>query len=204
MNSPLRWVVLFALGAVTAVPALAQSSMDQLGGNRIVSFGIGGGVSVPVGDAKAAFKNGLAGHGFVRLNMHQLPIAPRVDVTFQRFDLKDLAAASPLVTPPTRTNDVLAGLANVQLFLLHRGPIRPYAVAGVGAYHVTTDSSGVGGNSTSITNFGVNGGAGVVFKLGSMVSGYIEGRVDNVYSKDKGAITKDQIQVVPVTFGIVF
>ena len=37
-----------------------------------------------------------------------------------------------------------------------------------------------------------------------MVSGYIEGRVDNVHSKDKGANTKDQIQVVPVRFGIVF
>ena len=44
----------------------------------------------------------------------------------------------------------------------------------------------------------------MVFKPGSMVSGYIEGRVDNVHSKDKGANTKDQIQVVPVTFGIVF
>ena len=55
MNSPLRWVVLFALGAILAVPALAQSTMDQLGGNRIVSIGIGGGVYVPVGDATAAF-----------------------------------------------------------------------------------------------------------------------------------------------------
>ena len=201
MNSLRRSVAILSLGLCLAVPVMAQSTMDELGSHRIISFGVGGGVVVPVSDAKDAFKNGFAGHGFVRLNVHQLPIAPRVDVTFQRFDLKGV---SGLTTQPTGSQDVLAGLANVQLYLLHHGPIRPYAVAGVGAYHTSQDSSSVGGASVSKTNFGINGGAGVVFKLGSMVSGFIEGRVDNVYTSDKGAIQKDQIQLVPVTFGLVF
>ena len=202
MNSLHRSIAMISLGLCLAVPVMAQSTMDELGSHRIVSFGVGGGVVVPVSDAKDAFKNGFAGHGFVRLNVHQLPIAPRVDVTFQRFDLKHV---SGLQTQSTGSQDVLAGLANVQLYLLHHGPIRPYAVAGVGAYHTSRDTSSVGGTSSlSKTNFGINGGAGVVFKLGSMVSGYIEGRVDNVYTSDKGAIQKNQIQLVPVTFGLVF
>jgi hypothetical protein len=36
-----------------------------------------------------------------------------------------------------------------------------------------------------------------------MISGYIEGRVDNVYT-EKGVIDTDQIQLVPVTFGLTF
>src|SRR2546430_613087 len=48
-----------------------------------------------------------------------------------------------------------------------------------------------------------NGGAGLVVKLGSLVSGYVEGRLDNVFSQ-KGLIKSDQVQVIPVTFGIVF
>ena len=205
MTSPLRSLVVLALGLLLVAPARAQSQIDQLGSNHIISFGIGGGVSVPVSDAKDAFKNGFAGHGFARLNLRQLPVAPRVDVTFQRFDIKKVTTTGglPPTPAPTGTNDVLAGLANFQLYLLHSGPIRPYVVAGVGAYHVT-ENSGAAGGKTSNTNFGVNGGAGVVFKLGSLVSAFIEGRVDNVYTSDQGAITKDQIQVVPVTFGLVF
>jgi hypothetical protein len=76
----------------------------------------------------------------------------------------------------------------------------------VGAYNVKTETDDAGaytGTSNSDTRFGINGGGGVTFKLGSMVSGFIEGRVDNVFT-EKGAIDTDQIQIVPVTFGLVF
>ena len=36
-----------------------------------------------------------------------------------------------------------------------------------------------------------------------MINGYVEGRVDNVYT-EKGMINTDKIQVVPVTFGLTF
>lgn len=203
MRSPFFRTAVFVLALASfASAAHAQfNGMAESGSNRLVSFGIGGGLSVPVADAKDAFKTGFNGQGFVRLNMNQLPIQPRVDFTFSRFDIDDVKLQAP---GATGTGQIFAGIANLQFSILPMGPIRPYIVAGVGAYNTKTDVNGVPNfSNTSSTDFGINGGAGVTFKLGNMVSGFVEGRVDNVYTK-KGAISSDQIQIVPVTFGLVF
>ena len=86
-NLVLRSTLVAGLLGVATV-ASAQTH-DDLSSNRIVSFGVGGGVSVPVSDAKDAFKNGFNGQGFVRLNLKFLPIAPRLDFTFSKFNLDD-------------------------------------------------------------------------------------------------------------------
>ena len=189
--------------AILSLSSLAHAQMNgaEMGSNRLVSIGIGGGVSVPVSDAADAFKNGFNGQGFVRFNLHQLPIQPRLDFTFSKFDVKDVHLQTP---GASGTGQIFAGIANVQFALTHSGPVRPYVVAGIGAYNTKTDISGVPNVSgSSSTDFGINAGVGTLFKLGSMVHGYVEGRIDNVYS-NKGMINADQVQVIPVTFGIVF
>ncbi|HEY6196633.1 MAG TPA: outer membrane beta-barrel protein [Candidatus Eisenbacteria bacterium] len=193
---------------VIALAPIARAQMggpEGMGSNRLVSFGLGGGVSVPVSDAKDAFKTGFNGQGFARLNLKGLPISPRVDFTFSKFDVSSAKLAAPGATAgASGTGQILAGVANLQYFLMPGGPARPYIVAGVGAYNFKTDISGIpGATSKSDTRFGVNGGAGVLVKFGSMVSAFVEGRIDNVFSQ-KGFVNSDQIQVVPVTFGIVF
>jgi opacity protein-like surface antigen len=208
MKKHLLRVSLAAIATAFAVQgALAQgSSMGGLGSNRMVSFGVGGGVSVPVSDAKDAFKNGFVGQGFIRINSRMLPISPRLDFTFSQFDLAHAQKSGTSTTVPSGTSQLLAGLVNLQYALLKSGPIRPYIVAGLGAYNIKTDTDAAGAvaaTSSSDTRFGLNGGAGVLIKLGSIVSGFVEGRVDNVYTQ-KGPITKDQVQMVPVTFGLVF
>ena len=190
-----------AVLSLSSIAHAQMSSGEEMGSNRLVSIGIGGGVSVPVSDAKDAFKNGFNGQGFVRFNLHQLPIQPRVDFTFSKFDVKDVHLQTP---GASGTGQIFAGIANVQFALTHSGPVRPYIVGGIGAYNTKTDISGVPNVSgTSSTDFGINAGVGTLFKLGSMVHGYVEGRIDNVYS-NKGMINADQVQVIPVTFGIVF
>ena len=189
--------------ALLSLSSLAHAQMNEaeMGSNRLISIGIGGGVSVPVSDAGDAFKNGYNAQGFVRFNLQQLPIKPRLDFTFSKFDVKDVHLQTP---GSSGTGQIFAGIANVQFALTHSGPVRPYIVAGLGAYNTKTDVNGVPNvSSTSSTDFGINAGLGAVFKLGSAVSGYIEGRIDNVYSS-KGMIDADQVQVIPVTFGIVF
>jgi opacity protein-like surface antigen len=198
-----RFSIRFALAAALAlIPALTSAQMhDDLSNNRFLSFGLGGGVTVPVSDAKDAFKNGFNGQGFVRLNLRFLPVSPRLDFTFSKFDLDDAKVGT------TGTGQMLAGLANLQMYLIHGGPIRPYIVAGVGAYNVKTETDAAGAvtsQEVSDTRFGVNGGAGLVIKLGSLLSLYAEGRVDNVFTQDKGLIETDQIQMVPVSFGLVY
>jgi len=153
-------------------------------------------MSVPVSDAGDAFKNGFNGQGFVKFNLGALPIMPRLDLSYQKFDLDPQSLAGV-----DGTNQILAGLANVQINIMP-GMIRPYVLAGLGAYNLKTETTGLGGISQSSTRFGINGGAGLVLKLGT-ISGYIEGRVDNVFT-EKGLIAPESIQVVPVTFGVVF
>ena len=151
-------------------------------------------------DAQDAFKQGVNGQGFVRFNLHFLPIQPRLDFTFSSLDFDEAKVGF------TGTGQVMAGLANLQMYLVQSGPIRPYIVAGVGAYNIKTETDATAlleATESSDTKFGVNGGAGLVIKLGSAVSLYAEGRVDNVYT-DKGFIDTDQIQVVPLSFGLVF
>jgi len=196
---------LLALGipalAITLSVGAAHAQPPGMEYSRIVSFGLGGGVSVPVNNARDAFKNGFSGQGYLRLNLKALPIVPRLDFTFSQFDVDSVQFATP---GASGTGQIFAGVANLQFFLLQGGPIRPYVVAGVGAYNVKTDITGVpNASSTSDLRLGVNGGAGVVVRLGRLISAYAEGRVDNVFT-ERGVIDTEQIQVVPVTFGIVF
>ena len=193
-------LLLLAVASLVTVAHAQMENGTDTGSKRMVSFGIGGGVSVPVSDARDAFKTGFNGQGFVRLNLKMLPIAPRVDFQFQRFNIDDAKFQTPGVSG---NGQLLAGVANLQYFVMPHGPARPYIVAGLGAYNFKTDVTGIAGASKSDTRFGVNGGAGVLFKLGSLVSGYVEGRLDNVFS-DKGFIQSKQVQVIPVTFGVVF
>lgn len=183
-----------ALG-MTASVAFAQAGLP-ISPKRLVSFGVGGGMSVPVNDAGDAFKSGVNAQGFVRFNLPKLPVVPRIDLGYSRFDFDESQLGLP------GTGQILSGLANMQVFLLPVGPIRPYVVGGVGAYDFKTETEGTSGVSQNDLRFGINGGAGVVLKLG-MVSAYIEGRVDNVYT-EQGLIDTKQVQVVPVTFGVVF
>jgi opacity protein-like surface antigen len=192
MRTALRSMAVIAMLVSMPVVASAQAGLVK----RFVSFGVGGGMSVPVSNAADAFKNGFNAQGFVRLNVPKLPVMPRFDLNYSKFDLDDAQVGVP------GTGQIMAGLANLQVGLLQFGPIRPYIVAGLGAYNLKTETEGTTPTSESDLRFGINGGAGVTLHLG-MISGYIEGRVDNVFT-EKGMIDTEQIQLIPVTFGLSF
>lgn len=189
-----------ALCSIAVLAVLACSPLTasaQLGlAHHFVTVGVGGGMSVPVSDAGDAFKNGFNVQGFARLNVPKLPVMPRFDLNFSRFDLDDAQVGVP------GTGQILAGLANLQLSVLPLGPVKPYLIAGLGAYNVKTETEGVTPATVSKTHFGINGGAGVALNLG-MIHGYVEGRVDNVFT-EAGMVDANKIQVVPVTFGLTF
>lgn len=184
--------------AVLVVLASSPSAASAQAGlaHRFVTVGVGGGMSVPTSDAGDAFKNGFNVQGFARLNVPKLPVMPRLDLNFSRFDLDDTQVGMP------GTSQILSGLANLQIGILPLGPVRPYVIAGLGAYNLKTETEGPSPTSVTDTRFGINGGAGVAFHLG-MINGYLEGRIDNVFT-EKGMIDSEQIQVVPVTFGLTF
>jgi opacity protein-like surface antigen len=180
---------------VMCAVALSLAVLHSAAAARPVKFGFGGGMSVPISDAKTAFKNGIHGKGMVMWSPPVLPLALRGSVGYSRFDLKSLAPGVD------GTGSILSGLANVS-YGFPVGPVKPYIIAGVGAFNMKATVAGASGPSE--TKFGVDGGAGVEFKLGG-ISAFIEGKVENIFT-DQGVSSAlaSKTLIVPVTFGIFF
>jgi hypothetical protein len=110
------------------------------------------------------------------------------------------------VTDADRT--VLDGVLALKLDLIRTGPIRPYVLAGVGAFNVKDVMSAAAASSSPeqsfrSTNFGIDGGAGVALKLGR-IDAFVETRLQNVYTKQHGLVDTKSIRAFPVSFGVTF
>jgi hypothetical protein len=188
--------MLFALVALPVV-ARAQRSPDQ----HMFRLGVAGGVIVPTADAHNALKTGVHAQAFGLVNL--LPGLPlRLNLGYQKLDLKSLLATAQQAAAPSGTTGILAGTAGTQISLLP-GPVRPYVVAGVGGFNVkNTLNAPTGSVSTSSLKFGIDGGVGIAISLGRL-SAFVEGRVQNIYT-DSGTVRLKNIQAVPVSFGILF
>jgi len=217
-------LTLAAALVAAGVPRSGAAQADPTA--RPIRFGVGGGVSLPVGDFKDGgdaaaikrdFKEGVAGQGYVEFRAPGTPLGFRAAVSYNRFKAGDLTVTRTGAggTPTTSTitdgySQILGGLANVSL-QLPTGPIRPYVLGGVGAFNlkntatlVTTPGAGVTtGAEQSTTNFGINGGAGVLVRLGG-VEAFAEARIANVYTKAEKFANLKSVQYVPITFGLSF
>jgi hypothetical protein len=187
------------IASATVLCASTGFAQQQLANNYILSLGVGGGATIPTGNGGSSVKTGINGQAYALV---QLPgfFALRFNFGYQKFDynLNNSLGATP------GTREILSGVGGLQINLLH-GPVRPYITAGVGAFELKgpTDSSVTTTSSTmSRINFGIDAGAGLALAMGR-VSAFVEGRVQNVYTKDGGFIkSAKQINVVPVTFGL--
>jgi opacity protein-like surface antigen len=193
------------LAVIASAPALAQRGMAGTD-EHMVRVGFGGGVSVPVSDAKEAFKDGVNGTGFVLVHILGGLPALRFAFSYDRYKLKQAGGITPAAgEDEVGHSQILGGTAGIKLHLLP-GPVRPFVMAGLGAFNVkdVIDAAGTSGSLTaSKTNFGVDGGGGVEIKLGRL-SAFAEAKIQNVYTKSGGVISRSSIQTVPVTFGLLF
>jgi opacity protein-like surface antigen len=200
----------FAALALVAPTAGAQRYSRGVESHRF-TVGVGGGASVPTtGSVRDALKTGVNWHGFVGFRpVAGLPML-RIAGDYQKFDFKKQptfstqpvgGATTATVVEQDAETKVLGGLANIGVDLLH-GPVRPYVLAGVGAFNVKTEVSGSQSLSESKTHFGIDGGAGLAVNIGR-IAAFVEGRVQNVYT-ERGYIDTKSITTVPVTFGLQF
>jgi hypothetical protein len=178
----------------------ASRGIAQQSNNYILSLGVGGGATIPTGNGGNTVKTGFNGQAYALV---QIPgfLALRFNFGYQKFDYQNVLGTTP------GSREIYSGIGGLQLNLLH-GPVRPYITAGVGAFDIKglADTSTASATTTSSTmskiNFGIDAGAGVAVVMGR-VSAFVEGRVQNVYTKDGGFIkSAKQINVVPVTFGL--
>jgi len=195
--------VLLAFALFALAPALFAQGEGSMSGPSMpqqhrLRIGFGGGMEVPTSNAGDFYRNGVTGQGFLLINLGVLP-AIRLNLGYSRFDFRNALAGEA----QSGNGQILSGVAGMRVNLLP-GKVRPYLVAGVGAFNIrnTVNVDGSGPVSQSDTKFGIDGGAGLAFTIGR-IDAFVEGRVQNVYT-DQGVIDTKSIRTIPVTFGIIF
>lgn len=178
-----RSLRLLGLTAALAMPAVltAQASSD-----KPVSFGVSGGLSLPVGDFGDGLSSGyaVAGHVFLK------PAAVRAlrfrgDLSYDRWDIEGTNASFRSV----------AGVANA-LFDIStdaKSMVKPYLLGGVGLFNGRASVS----SRESDTNLGVQLGGGLTFQL-SGFSTFLEAKYVNAFTEG------DNSTWIPITFGVRF
>ncbi len=186
------------LKGVAALAVIAAAGASTLHAQTGVQFGLGGGITTPLGNLNDYTKTGY--HGLVTVGFQgpaSLPIGFRIDGIFQRLGRTDGAFA---------TNDqalqTIGGIANgVFTFKTSETSVfRPYIIGGVGYYNTKTTNGNLNenGNSTgSNGDVGINGGVGFNFVMGHLGL-FLEGRIHHLFSEGNSK------NFVPVTLGVKF
>jgi hypothetical protein len=194
------WLVVLAPLTASALrgQGMAGSDFNQ---TRPVQFGIGGGAIIPRTNVRAQdVLTGATGQAYLLVRLAPGLPALRLGADFARMKFGQARSGfsgSPLGS--TRTQ--LGGIASLRFDLLP-GPVRPYVLAGVGAFNIR-DALASGTDPFTSTQIGFDGGAGLSFRMGR-ISGFVETRIQNVYTKAQGLIDTKSIQNFPVTFGVIF
>ncbi len=182
--SAIRSVVLGAalMASAGAAPAAAQGA----------EFSLGGGVSLPLSDFGDFASTGFHGLAAVSFVPSGFPVGIQVDGMFQRFGVDD-----NVIFGNDANFQIIQGTANAvyKFRTSEETKIRPYIIGGVGLYSSKPTGDGVPDGVDSQTDFGINGGAGFDFKLGS-AGLFVEGRFHNVFTDG------DNTNFIPITAGV--
>lgn len=176
-------------GALALLPAIA-GAQDA----RTISFGVMGGLSLPMGDLADGVESGynitgsvympLAGKLKLRGDVGYESFAGKGSNNIAGFDFNVLSVTGNVIFP--------LGMERAE------GGIRPYLIGGGGLYRGTIKDNIVGiSDSESSNDLGINVGGGFEFKLSGFTT-FAEARFVNVFGED------DSSNWIPITFGIRF
>jgi opacity protein-like surface antigen len=185
MNTMLRSAVALAFVATLAAPAAAQTP---------VTFGVGGGLAVPMSNFKDAFKLGWDGTAMVSFAPPNVPVGFRVDGTY----MQNVPKAAARINGGFDKAQTIFGTADV-VFAFNADPgtmVHPYLLGGVGAYNQKYKLAN--GTSFSKTKLGVNAGAGLNFASSSGVGFFAEARFHNIF------VSGGNVSFIPINVGIHF
>jgi hypothetical protein len=181
MHLVIRATFVLAAAVALVIPATADAQ-------RFVRFGIGGGLTVPVGELANVTENGYHGQVMLGVNVPLFPLSLRLDGAFHQLPAGDDGHLRQIAV--TANGRVAAiGL-----------PATPYLIGGVGVYN-TRFTQSVSYQDFELgteaqTDFGVNAGVGLLLRLG-LVQAFAEARYHHIFNDI--AVTH-----VPVTVGIMF
>jgi opacity protein-like surface antigen len=191
-------VAVFLAAVAAASPALAQDAATA----RPMTFGVSGGLSMPLGDFGDVVKSGFNVGAHLAFKPATLPVGIRVEGQFNRFGL-DVEGGDVLGIETDGNVQIISGTANAVFGVpAASSAFRPYLIGGVGLYNLKGSGSiSFGGvtesGSDSETKFGLNGGAGIEFGLSGLAT-FVEARFHSVFTEDS------KTNFVPISFGIKF
>lgn len=175
-----------AMAALGLVSVAATAGAQDAAQTRAVTFGVGGGLSVPVGDAADFWKTGWNVMGSIGWQPAFQAVGGRVDVMYHSLeaDPGDGGALEDLA--------IIGGTGNVVLTVSNYPTTKLYVLGGVGLYNVD-----YGENLDSENKFGLNGGAGVQFRFGGL-NPFIEARLHSIFTEEENT------NLIPIVFGLNF
>lgn len=174
---------------MTSCLVLAASS--PLLAQRLVTLGLGGGVSFPQGDLRNGANTGWNALGTLILSTPMQPLGLRADVAYNQFPF---SAATQSLFGASGNQRVGSLTANATYRLPSAGtPISPHLIAGLGAYRSDCSLAGC----ASATRFGWNVGLGTKLYLLGFRS-FLEARYH------RARVEAGSANFFPVTFGLLF
>lgn len=184
-----RALRLIGVVAALAVPALASA---QAAADKPVSFGVSGGLSVPMGNLGDGANSGftVAGHAFYK-PAGISAVRFRGDVAYDKWGVKDAGGDADLRS--------LSFVANALYDFPSQSNVRPYLIGGLGAYNskAIINLGQVTASTNSSTDLGLQVGGGLTFKLSGFDT-FAEAKFVNVFTSGSSTTW------LPITFGVRF
>ncbi len=186
----------FTVLASARVSAQATSDMAN---KSPIQFGVLGGASFPISDANNFLKTGWNAGAFLNFGVANWPIGIRVDGQWNQFAYKGTSGNLKL-------RDI-HGTADAVFNVGSGKAAKFYLLAGVGVYNLKTTGNSSDVNLSdpySVTKFGLNGGAGLKFNVGSL-SPFVEARYHYIFTGNNGNTdNSSKFQMIPVSVGLSF
>ncbi|MEP7065025.1 MAG: outer membrane beta-barrel protein [Gemmatimonadota bacterium] len=184
---------------VLASANVAAQETSEMANKTPVQFGVLGGVSFPTSGFKDLVKTGWHAGALVNLGFANLPVGLRIDGQWHQFGLKPEVFGSAASGEHLRD---LHGTADAVFNVGSGKAVKFYLLGGVGVYNFKTSGTG----ASSATKFGLNGGGGFKFNVGSL-SPFVEARYHYVFLKGNdfsNNSSNPKFQMVPISVGLTF
>ena len=166
--------------ALFAAPVLHAQHQPTEG----IRFGVGGGVTLPMGTYGDVDKAGYHLLGLIQLPISRSPIHLRFDAMYGQTSHKS-GFGSGKTTLTGATADLVYHLGD------HMASVRPYILGGLGLYNADFG----GGSSQTKLAFGFGGG--ILFGVGTMHA-FLEGRYMSVQTSG------NSVSFIPISLGVMF
>lgn len=174
----------FFVGTVAAAAlVVSANSASAQASERPITFGVAAGVSLPSGDFADAYKAGYNAALSAAFKSPLSPVTLRIEGGYDNFSSK-IAGADDF--------SVFNLSVNAVLNIPNSSPVKPYLIAGAGAYFWDAGAS-------NETDLGFNAGAGISAEMSGFTT-FAEARFHFI-NLDNSSINP---KYIPITVGIRF